>query len=278
MSETSGTELLADVARQQRCVPSFDVAGGNIDILHAVCSQLSRHGAAAFLASTPASIHAYHGMTHFLSSVREVAAQYGVLVAAHLDHATELGAISEALNAGCRSIMVDGSALPEEENIALTRAAVALARNTSASVEAEIGVIGGKEDTDSAGGSSLPTPEDAHAFVQRTEIDLLAPALGTVHGMVARPCIHWDLAKRLADETRIPLVLHGATGLEGDTLRRFVDMGFRKANFATGVREAFLEGIRGEISRQPHARPQAFLRSGRAVVERFCGRVLELLS
>lgn len=277
MSLSSGTELLSGAtALGQRCVPSFDVAGGNIDMLHALCSQLAGHGAAAFLASTPASIHSYHGMAHFLSTVREVAARYDVQVAAHLDHATELEAIKEALDAGCRSVMVDGSALPREENIALTRAAVALARNNAASVEAEIGVIGGK--AASADGSCLPSLEDARSFAECTGIDLLAPAIGTVHGIVARPCIEWTLAQRLAAEVRLPLVLHGATGLAEDTLRGLVDIGFRKANFATGVRGAFLEGVRSEISREPNARPQAFLRSGRAAVERFAGKVLELLS
>jgi ketose-bisphosphate aldolase len=199
-------------------------------------------------------------------------------VAAHLDHASDPDFIGRALDAGCRSVMYDGSALPLEENRENAARVVARAAATGASVEAEIGIIGGKEEEVDAGAVSFPTPAQAREFAASTGIDLLAPAIGTVHGPYpGSPRIRWDLARELAQASPVPVVLHGATGLDDDTLRRLADLGYAKVNFATGVRAAFVEGIRQHLEAGDSPRPQEVLRTGRRAVGDFVAGILEVL-
>ena len=241
MSLLSGANLLAASGETQLALPSFDVAGGNIDMLHAIGRELARSQTCAFLASTPASIQDYYGYRHFVSSIREMAAHYKVHVAAHLDHATSFEDIAAAIDAGCTSIMVDGSKLPLAANIELTKSVVKKSHRAGASVEAELGVIGGKEDECIAETAHAPSLKESMQFIDMTHIDFFAPAIGTSHGFYSGPPgIDWKLARDLGSSFKIPLVLHGGTGLSDDTVRKLIRMNFRKINYATGVRSCLL--------------------------------------
>lgn len=279
MTLVDGLRLVALGEERQLSVPSLDVAGGNVDMLHAICRALAERDMVAFLASTPASIEAYHGMGHFVDTIRAVSRQYGVTVAAHLDHTTDLDDIERGVAAGCTSVMYDGSSLPLEENIAATCRAVAIARRHDASVEGELGVIGGKEDDIVHDTARFPTVGDARRFVEKTGIDLFAPAVGTVHGFYSGdPDIQWSLARELRRELDLPMVLHGATGLSFDVLRELLAIGFGKVNFATGVRSGFLSGLRDGLEEaDPTTKPQVVLAEGRNHVSNYVGSIMNTL-
>jgi ketose-bisphosphate aldolase len=281
MSILSGVDLL-NLARKrgQSAVPSFDVAGGNLDMLHAICGELAQQKACAFLASTPPSIEAYYGITHFLKTVREVSDEYDVAVTPHLDHATNAEDVEKALLAGCPSVMFDGSGLALEDNVELTRQIVAQAHARNATVEGELGVVGGKEEEVSADVIQVPSVDEALAFAASTGVDFFAPAVGTVHGFARGSVeIRWDLAEALSRACEVPLVLHGATDLDADTVRRFVQLGFSKVNFATGVRASFVLGLRESIvGANDSVRPQALLADARDSTRTFVRCVLDRLS
>lgn len=175
-----------------------------------------------------------------------------VPAALHLDHAgpeqTEM--IREALELGFTSIMIDGSHLPLEENIAATAAVTALARPRGASVEGELGGIAGEEgvaDTGSDRPERLPytDPDEAAEFVARTGVDALAIACGTAHGIYKHaPEISFETIEAIAARVQPPLVLHGATGVPDAALREAVRLGIRKINFFSGLLAAAMDQVR----------------------------------
>jgi tagatose 1,6-diphosphate aldolase GatY/KbaY len=279
MSIVSGNQLRGRKPTHQLSLPSFDVAGGNVDMLHGVCRALKRLECVAFVASTPSSIKSYHGFSHFVRAAREVSDEYGLVIAAHLDHATANDDIARALDAGFSSIMIDASSLSLDENIERTQQVVQLASRYGASVEGEIGRIGGKEDDVDYSGTALPAVEQVERFAAESGIDFVAAAVGTAHGFYGHePAVDWSLASALSREIRRPLVLHGATGLQGDQIVRFVSMGFAKVNYATAVRAAFRDGICQTIhAAGASTKPQTYLASGSDRVCDFAATILTYL-
>ncbi|AXT84267.1 ketose-bisphosphate aldolase [Aeromicrobium sp. A1-2] len=173
-------------------------------------------------------------------------------VGLHLDHSTDLDEISACLRHGFTSVMFDGSHLPFEENVAATREAAGLARATSAWVEGELGAVGGDEDASGgdASGVRLTDVEQAEEFVHRTGVDALAVSVGNVHGVADRvAALDLDRLAAIAAVVDVPLVLHGASGLPADQVRRAVAIGVAKVNVNTELRRAHLAALRSQHDR-----------------------------
>ncbi len=167
-------------------------------------------------------------------------------VGLHLDHSGSLEEIRRCLDAGYTSVMVDGSRLDFADNVALSTAAVDLARPYAAWVEAELGRIDGDEDrsTAAAGSGGLTRPSEAARFVDETGVDALAVSVGNVHGRTATPVrIHLDLLGELGEAVRVPLVLHGVSGIDGDTLTAACRLGVAKFNVNADLRAAYLAAV-----------------------------------
>lgn len=168
-------------------------------------------------------------------------------VGVHLDHCRHLEQIRVALDLGYSSVMVDGSHLPFEENIALTAEVVALARGYDAWVEGELEAVPGDEhrSTNAASGT-MTDPEQARTFAQETGVDALAVAVavGNVHGFTASPItLDVERLQQIAARWPPPLVLHGASGVEAGPLTRAVAAGVVKVNVNTELRRAFLSSL-----------------------------------
>ena len=160
-------------------------------------------------------------------------------VALHLDHATEYSEVEAALEAGFTSVMIDASALSFEDNITLTKKVVALAKKYNASSEAELGTLAGTEG-DITGLDSQTDPEQAKEFIERTEIDCLAVAIGTAHGFYTKePEINIERLKEIAQKVSIPLVLHGGSGTPSDKIQESIKNGISKVNICTELIAAF---------------------------------------
>jgi len=142
--------------------------------------------------------------------------------------------------------MFDGSRLRYQKNVEITRKVVEVAHSVGVSVEAELGNVGGLEgDTWSHTDESLYTdPDVAQDFVYKTGIDSLAPAIGNAHGFYTQePRLDFGRLKRIKEKVRIPLVLHGATGISLDDLKKSITLGIRKINLATIVHRTYVEGL-----------------------------------
>ena len=162
-----------------------------------------------------------------------------VPVCVHLDHGIELGYIKKALDIGFTSVMYDGSTLPTKENYANTCIAVEIANRYGASVEAEIGSMGSREGGDACGESIYTDPDDAKKFAESTGIDALACAFGTAHGLyIKKPQLDFDRLNKIHSLVRVPLVMHGGSGVSTDDYKRVIELGIRKINYYTYMAKA----------------------------------------
>lgn len=162
-----------------------------------------------------------------------------VPVAVHLDHGLTMDCIKKSLEYGFTSVMLDGSLLPFEDNIALTKEVKAQADKYGATVEAELGVVGGNEG-DSAKHEILCTdPDAAKIFCEETKIDCLAVAIGNAHGNYpVLPELRFDVLESIYRTVETPLVLHGGTGITAEMFRKAISLGIRKINIATASFDA----------------------------------------
>lgn len=155
-------------------------------------------------------------------------------VAVHLDHGLTFETVDKALELGFTSVMLDASTLPFEENIARVKAVVEKARKYGATVEAELGLVGGSEDGSCDHGIRCTDPDDAVVYARETGIDALAVAIGNAHGNYpVAPTLAFDVLEKIHEKVDIPLVLHGGSGITDKDFQRAISLGIRKVNIAT---------------------------------------------
>lgn len=206
----------------------------------------------------------YAGMEESAEIIKMEARKASVPVALHQDHCKDFEIIKKLIALGYSSVMIDASHLPYKENVKLTKAVVTYAHKRGVWVQAEIGRLIGSEDwQDVKTGDDLMTdPDEALKFVQETGIDTLAVAVGSMHGIPVNPKIkkimstlveHVDL-KRLAaihKIVKIPLVLHGASGVPDEQIRKAIPLGVAVFNIDTDLRVAFNKALRDNLDKHP---------------------------
>jgi fructose-bisphosphate aldolase class II len=180
------------------------------------------------------------------------AAKYAnVDIAVHLDHGLTKRCVAEALSYGFTSVMLDRSLLPFEENVQQTKEIVQMAAATQATVEAELGVVGGNEGDTEEHKITCTDPAMAKEFCERTGIDALAVAIGNAHGNYKEtPHLRFDILTKVRESVAVPLVLHGGTGILPEEFKQCFHCGIKKINIATAtfdreeqtVREAYAAG------------------------------------
>lgn len=164
----------------------------------------------------------------------QAAKEAKVDVAVHLDHGLTFETVDKALELGFTSVMLDASTLPFEENIARVKAVVEKARKYGATVEAELGLVGGSEDGSCDHGIRCTDPDDAVVYARETGIDVLAVAIGNAHGNYpVAPTLAFDVLEKIHEKVDIPLVLHGGSGITDKDFQRAISLGIRKVNIAT---------------------------------------------
>ncbi len=191
-----------------------------------------------------------------------------VPVVLHLDHGSSVEVCKEAVDAGFTSVMIDASKYPLEENIRLTKEVVRYAHSKGVSVEAELGHIGGSEDgvSNSVFHARL---DESIKFVQETGIDLFAPALGSVHGLYkGEPNLDFDTMKKIHDAVEVPLVLHGASGIDDEKIKKAISCGISKINVNTDFQIAWHEKVIEFVKENPDAYdPRKVISSGEGAIK-----------
>ena len=163
-----------------------------------------------------------------------------VSVALHLDHGASFEMVVKCLQAGYTGVMFDGSRLPYEDNVAITKRVTEVAHFCGVSVEAELGQVGVAARGDGAKADLMTDPDQAADFVAQTQVDALAVAIGNAHGFYTdTPKLDFERLAAINEAVSIPLVLHGGTGIPDDDLRRAIELGIRKVNIGTEVMTAF---------------------------------------
>lgn len=260
------TPLLAKARAKKYAVPAFNI--NNLEILKAVIDAAVEMRSPVIVQTSEGAIE-YAGMDYLIAMVR-VAAQAKIPVVLHLDHGKDLKVIRQAIRSGYTSVMFDGSALSYEDNVKKTRKVVGWAHAKRVSVEAELGVLAGIEDFVSVSekNAALTDPVEAAAFAAVTDCDALAVAIGTSHGAYKFTGItHLDIKRlqEIAEVVRLPIVLHGASGVMEDVvalaetygakigdargvldadIKQAIKHGVAKINIDTDLRLAFSAGIR----------------------------------
>lgn len=227
----------------------YAVGQFNINGLHWVQATLQ----AAEEEQSPIILAASDRLVDYLGGFRMVAAMVKeqvkrmnitVPVALHLDHGRSVESCKQAIDAGFTSVMIDGSHLPIDENIAMTKQVVEYARAFGVSVEAEVGTVGGNEDG-LIGGIQYADPNECLRIVQEAEIDALAAALGSVHGPYqGEPKLGFAEMKQISDMTGIPLVLHGGSGIPEYQIEKAIALGHAKINVNTECIQAWTNAVR----------------------------------
>ena len=220
-------------------VGAFDLV--SLDFLQAILAGAERQGAPVIL-SLAESHYSYFDPELLMPAVRSAAQRACVPVAIHLDHGSSLDAAVLGIRQGFTGVMVDASTQPLAENIARTRAVVQMARGCGVPVEGELGYVAGVEgeDADRHPGAVVYTaPEEAERYVQETGVDFLAVSIGTVHGrMRGEPRLDFERLAQIDRRLRMPLVIHGGTGLGDAQFRRLIEHGVAKINYYTALADA----------------------------------------
>lgn len=218
----------------------------------AVVAAAEESGRGVILLVAPKTAATSNGL-RLIGALRGLADAASVPVAVQLDHATDLEVMSDAVAAGADSVLADGSSLPYEDNIALVQAARTLL-GAGVVLEAELGGLAGDEDrafgADEADVSVAGLTDSAlvEDFVSRTGAELLAVAVGNVHGKYkGEPRLRWDVLQDIAVRTHIPLVLHGASGIPKEELVKAASMNVGKVNFNTELRTGVLDTLQEQI-------------------------------
>jgi len=249
MPLVTSKKILVDAQKHGYAVGAFNIE--NMEMAQAIIEAAEELKAPVILQTTSGTLK-YAAPEIFASIVRAIAEKAAVPVAMHLDHGNGFDVVESALNAGYTSVMIDGSLLPFEENVAVTKRVVEAANVLGIPVEAELGKVGGKEDDHCVEQDTNTDPAEAVRFVCETGIDSLAVAIGTAHGFyVGTPILDKARLTTIRSMVNIPLVLHGASGIPYADVRECINLGICKVNFATELRVAYTEGVKQALQENP---------------------------
>lgn len=236
--------LLKEAQAKGYALPAFNVH--NLETIQAVVEVACEEKSPVIVQTTPGTLK-HAGVKYIASITRAAAELYTIPIVLHLDHCESYDMIKECLDNGYTSVMIDGSKLCYEENVRLVRSVVALAHGYGAAVEAELGKIGGTEDdlTVSEHEATLTVPTEAEQFVQETQVDSLAVAIGTAHGNYrGEPKLDFPRLSAIAEVVEVPLILHGASGVPDASVREAIRRGVCKVNIATELKDAMGAALR----------------------------------
>ncbi|PKM82184.1 MAG: fructose-1,6-bisphosphate aldolase, class II [Firmicutes bacterium HGW-Firmicutes-14] len=223
----------------------------NMEIVQAIIGAAEAEKSPVIMQASQGAIK-YAGIDYITAMAKVAAENASVPVALHIDHGTSFEQVMMCIRKGFSSVMIDGSKLPFEENIELTNRVVAVARAVGVSVEAELGKIGGTEDDIHVDEKDafFTKPEEAREFVERTGVDALAVAIGTAHGQYKGvPELDFPRLEKIRSLVRIPIVLHGSSGVPDEAIEQAIKLGVRKVNIDTNIREAFVQACRDVLNR-----------------------------
>jgi len=246
------TELLLHANREGYAVGAFNA--NNMEIIQAIVEAAEKENSPVIMQASQGAIK-YAGLEFITGMVKIAAGATRVPIALHLDHGTDFDQVVKCIRSGFSSVMYDGSKLPLEQNIAITNKVLDICRPIGVSVEAELGKIGGTEDDVhvSEREAMYTDPGEASYFVEKTGVESLAIAIGTAHGQYqGDPKLDFERLKKIKDLVKIPIVLHGSSGVSDESVRKAISLGVCKVNIDTNIREAFVGEMRRRMEENPH--------------------------
>lgn len=270
-------DMLNHAYRNRYAIGGFDMV--SLEFLEAILEAGERCRSPLIL-SLAESHFEYFDFEVAMAAAERAARRASIPVAIHLDHGGSLESAAQAINFGCNGVMVDASEEPFEENVARTHEVVAMAHGCGVPVEGELGYVAGVEGEDAEkhpGEVRYTAPDEAREYVDRTGVDCLAVSVGTVHGrMRGQPQLDFDRLAEINDALRMPLVIHGGTGLSDESFRRLIANGVTKINYYTALNDAAGKRIRTNAENTPEGGYTAMLKGTRSAMAEEVERCMKL--
>ena len=240
-------EMLNKAKKEHYAVPQFNI--NNLEWTKYILEECKELNVPVILGVSEGAAKYMGGFNVVASMVKELVKSLNVEtpVCIHLDHGTSKESCIKAIDAGFTSVMIDASRHELPENIRITKEVVEYAHAKNVSVEAEVGHIGGTEDNITAT-STNATLEDCKVLYENTQIDSLAPALGSVHGFYkGEPNLDFETMEIINNNLPIPLVLHGGTGIPADKIAKAICCGISKININTDLQAVWSNAVREKL-------------------------------
>jgi fructose-bisphosphate aldolase, class II len=270
------TDLLTRAREERRGIGAMNVI--QIEHAEAIVSGAEQAGRPVVLQISENTAAYHRSLAPIALATLRIAEESSAEVNVHLDHATSVDLVHEAVGLGIGSVMFDASTLPHQENVTQTRAVVEWCHARGVCVEAELGEVGGKDGVHAPGART--DPAEAAGYVEATGVDSLAVAVGSSHAMLTRDAVlDDDLIAAIAVQVPVPLVLHGSSGVPDAGLVSAVAAGMTKVNIATHLNASMTTAVRAALDRDPAlADPRKYLGPGRDAVAAEVARLLGVLA
>ncbi len=270
MALESMKEMMVKGKKEGYAIGQFNL--NNLEYTQAILLAAQEEKSPVILGVSEGAGRYMGGFTTVVNMVKGLMHDYKITVpvAIHLDHGSSFEKCKEAIDAGFTSVMIDASSKSLEENIEITKKVVEYAHEKGVSVEAELGVVGGQEDDTIAEGVIYANPAECLELVQKTKIDCLAPALGSVHGPYkGEPNLGFKEMEEISNQIDIPLVLHGGTGIPTKDITRSISLGTSKINVNTENQIEGTKAVRELLSSDADAYdPRKFLTPMRDAIKK----------
>ncbi|WP_054200368.1 tagatose bisphosphate family class II aldolase [Clostridium baratii] len=264
----STREMLKKAQEGGYAVPAFNIH--NLETLQVVIETAAELRSPVILAGTPSTIK-YAGGEYIVAMAEVAAKEYDIPIAIHLDHFEDIDAIKHYVDIGFKSTMIDASHENYENNIRIVKEVVDYAHKFDATVEAELGRLGGQEDdlVVDEKDTMYTNPEQAKDFVEKTGIDSLAVAIGTAHGLYkGKAKLDFDRLKEIRAKVDIPLVLHGASDVPDELVKKAISLGICKVNVATDLKIPFSDAVKKYFIDNPTANdPRKYMTPGKEAMK-----------
>ena len=278
MPLVSMTEMLNKALEGKYAVGQFNI--NNLEWTQAILAAAEEEKSPVILGVSEGAARHMGGFKTVVMMVKGLLEDMNITVpvAIHLDHGSSFDKCKAAIDAGFTSVMIDASHHPFEENVETTKKVVDYAHANGVSVEAELGTVGGQEDDVVADGVIYADAQECKELVEKTGIDCLAPALGSVHGPYkGEPNLGFAEMEEIKNLTNMPLVLHGGTGIPEADIKKSISLGTSKINVNTENQIAFAKRVREALDADKEVYdPRKFIGPGReAIKETVVGKIRE---
>lgn len=272
-------EMLLDAKKNKYAIPQFNI--NNLEWTRFILEECQRLNMPVILGVSEGALKYMGGAKTVVGMVKGLIEELFITipVCLHIDHGQSFETCKKAIDAGFTSVMIDGSKYSIDENIEETKKVVEYAHKHNVTVEAELGLIGGEEDgiANKLGFTNL---EDCRYFLERVDIDSLAPALGSVHGLYkGEPKLDYETMQEINENVNVPLVLHGGSGIDNDKIRQAIDCGISKININTELQIAWSNAVREFLDNDKQAYdPRKVIKSGEQAMKKVIEEKINLFS
>lgn len=272
-------EMLLKAKQNKYAVPHFNI--NNLEWTRFILEEAQRLNTPVILGVSEGALRYMGGAKTIVGMVKGLIDELFITVdiALHIDHGQSFETCKRAIDAGFTSVMIDGSKYSIEQNIEETKKVVEYAHQHNVTVEAELGLIGGEEDG-VANATGFTNLKDCEYFIKNVEIDSLAPALGSVHGLYkGEPKLDYETMKEINENIEVPLVLHGGSGLDNEKITEAINCGISKININTELQIAWSNAVREFLDNDKKVYdPRKFIKSGETAMKKVIEEKIVLFS